>query len=330
MALGYRAPLYLMAFDHRGSFEHDLFGGKPPSVPQARAGDRRAKPAGGPSDTVRAGIIDAKNLIYEGFVQALERGAPRDAAGVLVDEEFGTQVARAASAAGHVLAMPVEKSGQEEFEFAYGEDFAAHIERFGPTFAKVLVRYNPDGDQDLNARQTQRLAQLSAWLHDTERRFLFELLVPSTDDQWTRCGGDQGRYDRELRPDLVVRALAALQDADVEPDIWKIEGLDTANACARVVAQARAGGRDDVCCVVLGRGADEARVEQWLRIAAGVPGFDGFAVGRTLWEDALRAWLAGTVTRDHAATAIADRYLALIHTFLTASDASVLAGSERS
>jgi myo-inositol catabolism protein IolC len=330
MTLGYRAPLYLMAFDHRESFEHDLFGGGAASVPEPRAGDRPLQPATARSEPVRARITDAKNLIYEGFVQALERGAPQDAAGVLVDEEFGAQVARAASAAGHVLAMPVEKSGQEEFDFAYGEDFGAHIERFGPTFAKVLVRYNPDGDQDLNARQTQRLARLSAWLHDRQRKFLFELLVPSTDDQVSACGGDRGRYDRELRPDLVVRTLAELQEAEVEPDIWKIEGLDTAEACSRVVAQARSGGRDHVCCVVLGRGADLARVEEWLRVAATVPGFDGFAVGRTLWEDALRAWLAGTVTRDQAATAIADRYLALIRTFLTASDATVLAGSEGS
>ncbi|MGH3487323.1 MAG: 2-deoxy-5-keto-D-gluconate 6-phosphate aldolase domain-containing protein [Actinopolymorphaceae bacterium] len=315
MALGYRAPLYLMAFDHRGSFAHDLFG---------------VQPAGDPNDIVRAGIRDAKDLIYEGFVQAIDRGAPRDAAGVLVDEEFGTQVARTASAAGYVLAMPVEKSGQAEFEFFYGEDFGAHIERFGPTFAKVLVRYNPDGDRELNARQTRRLAQLSTWLHDRERKFLFELLVPATGEQLAGCGGEQGRYDRELRPELVVRTLADLQDGGVEPDIWKIEGLETADDCAQVVAQARSSGRDEVCCVVLGRGADRARVEEWLRTAAGVPGFDGFAVGRTIWEDALRAWLAGTVTRDQAATAIADRYLELIDTFVAASGATTLAGAERS
>lgn len=313
MVLGYRGPLYLMAFDHRGSFERDLFGTGPPLPPR-----------------VRAGIVDAKNLIYEGFVQAVDRGAPRDAAGVLVDEEFGVQVARAVKAAGHLLAMPVEKSGQAEFDFFYGEDFGGHIECFAPTFTKVLVRYNPDGDWDLNVRQARRLARLNTWLRDRDRNFLFELLVPPTDDQLARCGGHQGRFDRELRPDLVVGAIASLQGAGVDPDIWKIEGLESAEACARVVAQARTGGRDGVRCVVLGRGADVANVTGWLRIAAGVPGFVGFAVGRTLWEDALRALLAGTVTRNDAATTIATRYLELIDTFVTASRAGTLATAERS
>jgi myo-inositol catabolism protein IolC len=327
MPLGYRAPLYLMAFDHRDSFEHDLFGVTSPFPPVGRT-----QPAVdmASSAATLGRVVDAKNLVYEGFVQAVGRGAPRDAAGVLVDEEFGTQVARAASAAGDVLAMPVEKSGQDEFDFAYGDDFRAHIERFGPTFAKVLVRYNPDGDRALNERQARRLALLSSWLRDSERKFLFELLVPPTDDQMSACGGEGGRYDREMRPGLVVRTIAALQDSGVEPDVWKIEGLESADDCSRVVDQATTGGRDGVSCVVLGRGADEGKVIQWLRTAAGVPGFEGFAVGRTIWEDALRAWLAGTVTRDHAATAIADRYLRLIDTFVAGSDAGVLAGTERS
>src|SRR6516164_4410818 len=127
MTLGYTKPLYLLAFDHRGSFERDLFIASHPI-----------------SDKVRAGITDAKEVIYEGFVEAAARGVPTDAAGILVDEEYGTMVARKARSADHVLAMPVEKSGQAEFDFAYGEEFGRHIEEFDPTFAKVLVRYNPD------------------------------------------------------------------------------------------------------------------------------------------------------------------------------------------
>jgi len=292
MALGYDKPLYLMAFDHRGSFERDLFGASHP-IP----------------DQVRAGIIDAKEVIYEGFVEATGRGVPSDAAGILVDEQYGTSVARKARSAGDVLAMPVEKSGQAEFDFEYGEDFGRHIEEFDPTFAKVLVRYNPDGDRELNRRQTERLARLSTWLHDRDRRFLFELLVPATAEQLKQAGGDQRRYDRESRPGLVVRVIQAMQDGGVEPDIWKIEGLDSAGACTDVVAAARAGGRDGVRCIVLGRGADEAQVVKWLRIAASVPGFDGFAVGRTLWEQSLRDLIAGTIGRGEAVDQIAARYL---------------------
>jgi 5-dehydro-2-deoxygluconokinase len=298
MTLGYNKPLYLLAFDHRGSFEHDLFNATHPI-----------------SGQVQAGIIDAKEVIYEAFVEAVGRGVPVDAAGILVDEQYGASVARKAQGAGHVLAMPVEKSGQAEFDFEYGESFGSHIEEFDPTFAKVLVRFNPDGDQELNRRQTERLARLSTWLHARDRRFLFELLVPATDDQLRAAGGDHRRYDRDIRPELVVRIIEAMQDGGVEPDIWKIEGLDSTAACTGVVAAARQGGRDSVCCIVLGRGADEPQVVKWLGIAAAVPGFDGFAVGRTLWEEPLRDLISGQVERVDAVHTIADRYLETVKGF---------------
>ena len=298
MALGYSKPLYLLAFDHRGSFERDLFSAKPPI-----------------SDEVRAGIIAAKEIIYDGFVEAVRRGVPVEAAGVLTDEQYGAGVARRAKVDGHLLAMPVERSGQLEFEFEYGEDFGVHIEAFDPTFVKVLVRYNPEGDADLNARQTERLARLASWLHERRRLFLFELLVPATPGQLDAAGEDHRRYDRDVRPGLVVRTIEALQAGAVEPDIWKIEGLDEAAACAQVVAAARAGGRDGVVCIVLGRGADEAQVIEWLRVAAAVPGFDGFAVGRTIWEEALRTFIAGKAERGATVEQIAQRYLETFNGF---------------
>jgi len=298
MRPGYSKPLYLLAFDHRGSFEHDLFGAPHP-VP----------------DEIRARISDAKEVIYEGFAAAASRGVPRDAAGILVDEQYGASVARQARRAGDLLAMPVERSGQAEFGFEYGDGFGRHIEEFDPAFSKVLVRYNPEGDRELNRRQTERLARLSAWLHDRDRHFLFELLIPPTPGQLSRAGGDQRRYDLQIRPDLEVQVIEALQDGGVEPDIWKIEGLDSAEACARVVAAARRGGRDQVSCIVLGRDADEAQVLEWLRIAAAVPGFDGFAVGRTLWEQPLRGLIAGTTERSTAVRQIADHYLETVRGF---------------
>jgi myo-inositol catabolism protein IolC len=217
--------------------------------------------------------------------------------------------------------MPVERSGQQEFEFQYGEDFGTHIEAFDPTFSKVLVRYNPAGDPALNARQTERLAMLSDWLHERGRKFLFELLVPATKDQLDRFGGDQRAYDRGLRPDLVVATIAALQRGGAEPDIWKIEGLDTTDACTAVVAQAQAEGRDEVKCIVLGRGADEAQVIEWVKTGAKVDGFDGFAVGRTLWEEALKKYLAGQASRDEAVYEIAARYRDVIDAYRRAEPA---------
>jgi myo-inositol catabolism protein IolC len=295
MPLGYGKPLYLLAFDHRGSFEQGLFKATPPV-----------------SAAVHAQISAAKEMIFEAHLEALAKGAPTSACGVLVDEEFGASVAFRAKEEGVPLAMPVEKSGQEEFQFEYGADFNTHIEEFDPTFSKVLVRYNPDGDAALNRRQTAQLGTLSRWLRKHERKFLFELLVPATTAQLERFDGHQRDYDRELRPSLVVETIRAMQDGDVEPDIWKIEGLDERAACEAVVAQARTGGRDGVKCIVLGRGADEAQVIEWLKIGATVDGFDGFAVGRTLWQQALQDYLAGKLTREQAIDQIASRYLEVI------------------
>jgi myo-inositol catabolism protein IolC len=292
MSLGYDKPLFLVAFDQRTSFSRDLFGASEPMPPG-----------------VAAKIADAKELIFEAFERSIALGAPRASSGILVDEQFGTPVAHEAKARDFLLAMPVEKSGQREVELEYGDDFGRHIDAFDPDFCKVLARYNPEGDRALNQRQTVTLAKLSAWLHAHERKFLFELLVPATPEQLARCGG-KDRYDRELRGQLVVEALRQLQAGGVEPDIWKIPGLETHADCERVVAQARAGaGRSEVVCIVLGGGASLERVLGWLATAAPVPGFAGFAIGRTLWREALETYVARETTREEARDRIADRYL---------------------
>jgi myo-inositol catabolism protein IolC len=298
MELGYDGKLYFLAFDHRGSFQKKMFGIQ-----------------GEPTDEETRKIADTKHLIYEGMVKAVERGAEPGAAGVLVDEQFGGDIPAEAKQSGLVLAMPVEKSGQEEFDFEFGEQFGEHIERFDPDFSKVLVRYNPDGDAEMNARQTARLKRLADWLHDHDRKFLFELLVPATDAQLESVGGDSDRYDAELRPDLMIRTIAAFQDAGVEADVWKIEGVDDRSDCERIVAQARTGGRDGVVCVVLGRGASIDKVDQWLRAGAPVDGYVGFAIGRSIWWDALKAFLDGSLAREQAAEQIAGHYLRFIQVY---------------
>lgn len=300
MILGYDKQLYLVAFDHRSSFSKGLFGATEPV-----------------SSEVQARISDTKDVIFEAFQQAVAEGAPTQLSGVLVDEQFGAAVARKAKASGTLLAMPVERSGQAEFQLEYGEDFGRHIEAFDPDFSKVLVRYNPEGDRELNLRQTRTLARLSEWLHAHDRKFLFELLVPATPAQLARVGGAPLRFDRELRADLVVRTVSELQQGGVEPDIWKVEGLETSRDCERVVAQARAGhGREAVVCIVLGRGADLERVLEWLAVAAPVRGFSGFAVGRTEWLEALKGYVAGTRSRHETTREISDRYLRMIRAYI--------------
>jgi 5-dehydro-2-deoxygluconokinase len=243
----------------------------------------------------------------------------KEKAGILVDEQFGAAILRDAAAQGYVMACPTEKSGQEEFDFEYGEGFAKHIEAFHPTFCKVLVRYNPQGDQALNRRQSARLNRLSDYLHSESRSlFMFELLVPPEKAQIEKLQGNKKAYDLELRPRLVVETIQQLQDACVEPDVWKIEGLDRREDCEKVVAAARQGGRDKVGCIILGRGEDDKKVREWLMTAAGVPGFIGFAVGRTDFWEPLVGWLAKNTTRDAAVAEIAHRFREFVDIFESA------------
>src|SRR5262252_10335623 len=272
MARGYDRALYIQPFDHRGSFQSRLFGWKPPL-----------------SDAQTAEIAGAKQVIYDGFQAALAAGVPSEKTGILVDEQFGAAILRDAAAKGIVTACPAEKSGQEEFDFEYGEDFARHIEAFDPTFCKVLVRYNPEGDRALNQRQAGRLKRLSDYLAARGRsRLMFELLVPPEKAQLERLKGDKQAYDLEIRPRLMADAIRELQAAGVEPDIWKIEGLDRREDCEKIVATARAGGRDHVGCIVLGRGV--------------------------FW-DPLVAWRAGKATREEAAAQVAGRYREFVDLF---------------
>jgi myo-inositol catabolism protein IolC len=299
MALGYDGKLYILAFDHRGSFQKKMFGIE---------GDPTAEQ----TDT----ITDAKRLVYEGMELAVERGVDAEAAGVLVDEQFGGDIPRLAHEHGLTLAMPVEKSGQDEFDFEYDDEFGEHIERFDPRFSKVLVRYNPDGDTEMNERQLGRLRELADWLHDHDRKFLSELLVPAESAQLESVGGDTDRYDAELRPELMRRAIEAIQDAGVEVDVWKIEGVDRQEDAQMLVDQTRKGeGREKVVSVLLGRGASDEKVDHWLRQAAPVEGMVGFAIGRSIWWDALKGFLDGSLDRGKASEQIADNYLRFIQVY---------------
>jgi 5-dehydro-2-deoxygluconokinase len=265
-----------------------------------------------------AEIAAAKRVIYDAFTTAVHAGVPKEKAGILVDEQFGFSILRDASAAGYSTACPAEKSGQDEFDFEYGDDFGKHIEAFHPTFCKVLVRYNPEGDADLNRRQSARLKRLSEYLHSNSRsRFMFELLVPAEKAQLDQLKGDKKAYDLQVRPRLMAEAIEQMQDAGVEPDVWKIEGLDRREDCKKIVAAARRGGRNQVGCIILGRGEDDRKVREWLTTAAGVPGFIGFAVGRTSFWDPLVDWRGKKITRDAAVAEIARRYQEFVEIFET-------------
>jgi|SRR5215469_3511564 len=286
--IGFNEPLYILPFDHRGSFQTKLFGW-----------------TGTLSPSQTAEIASIKQVSYDGFKSGLQAGVLKEKAGILVDEQFGAAILHDAAANGYTTACPAEKSGQEQFDFEYGENFAKHIESFHPTFCKVLARYNPEGDRALNRRQAARLKRLSEYLHTAgHNRFMFELLVPAEKSQLDQVKGDKRAYDLEVRPRLMVETIEQLQDAQVEPDVWKIEGLDRRGDCEKVVAAARRG-----------RGENDQKVREWLSIAASVDSFIGFAVGRPSFWNPLVDMRSGKITRDAAAGEIAGLYREFVDIF---------------
>ncbi|MGE4231932.1 MAG: 2-deoxy-5-keto-D-gluconate 6-phosphate aldolase domain-containing protein [Bacteriovoracia bacterium] len=304
--LGYSNDLFILPFDHRGSFQAKLFGIK----------DRE------PTAEETKTISFYKRIIYDGFKQALEMGVPADRAGILVDEQFGSEIVRDVRKDKQTtvcsVAMPAEKSGQDEFDFEYGHQFEDHIKEFDPTFVKVLVRLNPEGDPDLNHRQMQRLKRLSDFCHRTHHKFMFELLVPHTEEQLRNCGGSVAQYDASMRPKLMIQSMEMLQREGIEPDVWKLEGIETSEDSRAVAQQAKAGGRDYVGVIVLGRGENAEKVKTWLTVAAKTPGLIGFAVGRTVFWDALKGYKDGKHSREAAIKMVADNFAGFCDLWLKA------------
>lgn len=285
-------PLFILAMDHRESLGRVVYG-----------------ITGEPTPEARQRISAGKRLVFAGLSAALGRGADPKTTGVLVDERYGAEVARAARAAGLTLAMPIERSGQHWFMLEFGSlgesAWLDHLATFDPHYAKVLVRDNPDFDAQKRRQQQADLAKASAALRAAKRPLILELLVPATDEQRATHGK---RYDLALRPELTERVIRELQSAGVEPAIWKIEGLDRVEDAERMVAVAQSGGRGGVRCIVLGRDAPEADLDRWLRLAAGVEGFRGFAIGRSIWEQPLMDQVAGKIDDQTAIERIAASY----------------------
>jgi myo-inositol catabolism protein IolC len=296
---GYNNDLYILAFDHRGTLTKGLLGveGREPS--QEEIGR----------------VSEMKNIIFDGFLSAKESGISGGDPAILVDEAFGLQVQNKAKELGIKFAAPVEKSGQKVFDFEYGDDFGNKIEEVGADFVKILVRWNPDDPAETREVQGSRIKTLSDWLDDNERKFLLEFLVPASEAQLASVNGDQARYDSEIRPKLAVQVVEEMREKGADPDIWKIEGLDTKEACENVASVIKSGGREDVIAVVLGRGANDEKVNEWLRAGASVDGYKGFAIGRSIFWDSLKGWHAGDKSREQAVSEIANSYLSFISVY---------------
>jgi myo-inositol catabolism protein IolC len=297
-----RRALLILADDHRDSLEKQLY-----------------KLTAAPTPAEAARIRADKLLVYEALVSASEQLPDTAQAGILVDEEFGTDVAQLAQKSnGQInLSMPIEASGKDWLEFAYGDDWREHAGAFETDHAKILVRDNPALPVPDRLQQAERTKVISAWAAETDHQLIIELLVPATDDDLASVGGDHKRYDLELRPKLTLDVIGYLQDHGADPAIWKIEGMDRTEDAAAVADLARRGDRK-ADCIVLGRHAPKEDLDRWLDVAAPLPGFVGFAIGRSIWWDALADHFAGTISGDVAKQRIAANYLDYANAYLAA------------
>jgi len=296
---GYSQDLYILAFDHRGTITKGLLGveGREPTQDEANK------------------VSEMKQIIFDGFLKANEYGITGGDPAILVDETFGLEVQQKAKEMNIKFAAPVEKSGQKVFDFEYGDQFGEKINEVGADFVKILVRWNPDDEEEIRETQGNRIKELSDWLTENDKKFLLEFLVPATEEQLASVENDQARYDSEIRPKLAVKVVEEMRERGADPDIWKIEGLDTSEDCEKVAQAIRTGDREGVIAVVLGRGASDEKVNEWLKAGSSVEGYKGFAIGRSIFWDALKGFHEGEKSREEAVEEIAQSYLGFLSVY---------------
>ena len=275
--------LYILPFDHRASFFRDLFGWQEPL-----------------SKMQKNKVKEAKQIIWYAFVRSWAKYIRKcnGDLGILVDEEFGAEILRAAKKLGAVRILTTEKSGQQVFDFEFGAKFGQHILKLKPEYAKVLVRYNPVNKKD-NLVQLKRLKKISDFCRKNKIGFLFELLVPASPEQVKKFAKS---YDLKARPALSVQAIKEISSYGIKPDIWKLEAMP-GNYWSKIIKVA---GKAQI--VVLGRAGSKVLVSQWLKIAAKFNEIIGFAVGRTIFFQPLEMWRDKKISKDEAINLIAKNF----------------------
>ena len=297
--LGYNKKLFILPFDHRSSFMK-LFGFTNPQL----------------TPEEKEIISFAKKIIYKAFEEAVSLGVPKEQAAILVDEEYGDKIIQDAINQKYNVILTTEKSGQKEFTFEYGDEFERHIEKYKPSFVKALIHYNPNDDPLSKMRQQQKLEILSNYCHQNSYKFLLELLVTPTEQQFKSVNGNIELYDTQIRPDLTVKAIQELQNSNIEPDIWKIEGMESQDSYKIVVLQVQKGERRNVGIVISGRGEVQDKVKEWIKAGRKIKGVIGFAVGKTIFWEPLIEYKNGKIEKEKVIETVSSNFLHFYHIFV--------------
>lgn len=296
-----KESLFILPFDHRGSFLKNLF----------NLEDRK------PSQKEIDEVKELKWLIYSGFKYAInQRLVPQSSTAILIDDEFGEKIIEDAKSSGYKVSISTEISGQDEFQFEHGEDFGAYLKKYSPDSAKALIRYNPEEDEDLNKRQLTRLKKLNDYCKKEGIGFLLEPLVIATQKQMEEVDQSKERYDREMRPKLMVDMIREIREFGIEPDIWKLEGLDKEEDYENLAKEIHPDSR----IIILGRGADASQVERWIAVGAGVEKVIGFAIGRTVFWQPLLDYKNERIDKGVAIERIANNFSRFYRIFIESKE----------
>lgn len=270
--------VYMLAADHRWQWEEWC---AKRSIPSSR-------------------IETAKALALEGFQRARARSpAARTWGALLLDEQYGGTTIRRAREAGVEVGTPAERAGAFPLEWASEPCDAA----LTGSFVKVLILYRSDQAVEIRDRQLAMLLELQTWCQRNGKPLVVEVLV-------SREKEDEEQFERQLRPAMVADAIRLAYSRDLVPEYWKIEGTIDPEGAATIDAAVRE--RSECRQILLGKAADLATIRQWFAAVRACPSAVGFAIGRSVfWEPSTRV-LAGELTADRGADAIAENYLALI------------------
>jgi 5-dehydro-2-deoxygluconokinase len=253
------------------------------------------------ADVPRARIAVFKTLA----LRAIERVAPGDARlGVLLDGRHGTRALEQASGGPYWIGRPIELPGSCPLEFESSPDVATELATWPlDHVVKCLVYYHPDDPPGLRERQERQLLRLQDAARKTRHELLVEIIASR--------GGTVG-------PDTVSRVIRRLYDLGMKPDWWKLEPDDDPAAWANI--ERAIAGNDPYCrgVVLLGLSASEEALVASFRAAATVPVVKGFAVGRTIFADAARRWLAGEIDDEAAIDDLARRFGTLVEAWRAA------------
>ena len=270
--------VYMFAADHRWQWEEYF--------------DAHAVP--------RDRIPHVKRLAFDGFMLARERSAAvREFGALLVDELYAADVIADALKAGVTVGTPAEKPGAVPLAWS-ADPFSAALTG---AFVKVLVRYRPDDEADVQAGQWAKLDALQAWCRGAGKPLVIEVIVARTHEP-------EDEFEASGRPAMLAGYIAESYRRGLTPEFWKIEGSLTPQA-ARIVDTAIAV-HPSSRQIILGKAANLETIDRWFAACAASATASGFAIGRTVYWEPAGAFLNGTKTRDEAAAVICSNYLQLV------------------